>query len=80
MAIPILLREGGVLLAVPSDYVLAHLLLEAQTADEFSMLGPSKLIQSNLLEEDESGIEQRLDVTCRFLLLDVSNDSLPEGV
>ena len=77
MAIPIMLRDGGILLAIPSDYLLAHQLLEAQSADEFSMLGPSKLIQSNLLEEDESGAEQRLDVVCRFLLLDVSNDCLP---
>ena len=77
MTIPVLLREEGVLLAIPSDFVSAHNLLEAQSADDFSMLGPSKLLQAALLEEDESGVERRLDDICRCLLLDVSNDCLP---
>jgi len=57
MAIPILNRSGGLMLAIPSNYLAPHVLIDGALADESSMLGPSKEFSCIFLEEDETGGE-----------------------
>ena len=76
MAIPILNRDGGVLLGIPSAYILPHALLEAAGTDDSSLLGPSKEVEAFLLEEDEDGNERQLEFAKRFLVVDFSNQVL----
>ena len=76
MAIPILPREGGLLIAIPTNYLAPHVLLDAATGEEGSLLGPSKDIVSQFLEEDESGVEQNLDSPGTFLALDVADSAV----
>ena len=76
MAIPVISRDAGFLLAIPSGYVLPHALVEAADSTDDNLLGPSKEMSGPLLEEDEDGTEHVLADPCRFLLVDVSNDAL----
>ena len=76
IAIPILSRDGGVLLGIPTSYILPHALLEAVSSDDTGLLGPSKEIKAFLLEEDEDGNEQQLEFDSSFLAVDFSNEVL----
>ena len=76
MAVPILSRTGGMLLSVPVGYITPHALLDASIADESALLGPSQEFRCFMLEEDESGVERRLDSIGNFLALDVSDGIL----
>ena len=73
MAIPILSRPGGMLLAVPAGYISPHVLLDAAFADETTLLGPSQEFKCFMIEEDEHGGEHRLDEAGSFLAIDVSD-------
>jgi hypothetical protein len=73
MAIPILSRPGGMLLAVPAGYILPYVLLDAAFADETTLLGPSQEFKCFMIEEDEQGGEHRLDEAGSFLAIDVSD-------
>lgn len=76
MAIPILNRSGGLMLAIPSNYLSPHVLIDGAFADESSMFGPSKDFSCNFLEEDETGGEHRLDTPGHFLAVDVTDSAL----
>ena len=77
MAIPVLLRESGILLAIPADYVLPHTLTDAAiVSDEDALFGPSKEFTAPLLEEDEQGNEFATGLEARFLVVDLSNEAL----
>ena len=76
MAIPLMNRDGGLLLAVPSGYLTPHALLEAMSGEETGLLGPSCEFVAPLLEEDEEGNEVRLEATSRFLAADFSDEVL----
>ena len=56
MAIPVLPREGGMLLAVPDGFLSNDALLDASAAEDADILGPSRDFVAPLLEEDESGL------------------------
>ena len=77
VAIPILNRSGGLMLAIPSNYLAPHALIDGALADESSMLGPSKEFSCTFLEEDETGGEYRLDAPGYFLAIDVTDSALP---
>jgi len=77
MSIPVMSREGGILLAIPSDYIIPHALLEsAVSPDEDSLLGPSAEFEASLLEEDEEGNVERVPAKSRYLAIDFSDDIL----
>ena len=77
MAIPILLRENGILLAVPSGYLREEILkASADEEDDQSFFGPYKEFTSSLVEEDEQGEEYKLGLESPFMVLDLSSAAL----
>ena len=77
VCIPIMSREGFFLLAVPSDFFKNEVLQEAMPGlDEGNALGPSQELTGFLLEEDEAGVEHKIEVPTKFLLLDVNDNAL----
>ena len=77
MAIPLLVRDGGILLAIPSSYILPHALTDGQMeSDESLLFGPSKEFSAPLIEEDDDGSEKRLEEQCRFLVVDLTEAAL----
>ena len=76
LAIPVLNREGGLLLVLPQDYLLPHALIDAAVGDELSLIGPSISIAGPMLEEDENGMERQISVEGRFLFVDFRDEVL----
>lgn len=76
MAIPVLPRAGGFLLAVPDGYFANDVILEAALSEEGEVLGPSSDMSAPLLEEDDSGFEVAIGYEAKFLLIDVSDAAL----
>lgn len=57
MAIPVLPREGGLLLAVPLKFFSDDSLLHAGLGvDDALLLGPSKEFSANLIQEDDGSL------------------------
>ena len=77
LAIPVLSREGGLLLAVPDEYFLPSALSEAvESTDDALLLGPSRSFTGALLEEDEMGAEMKVDLPTPFLVIDVADSAI----
>jgi hypothetical protein len=76
MAIPVLPREGGMLLAVPDGFLSNDALLDASAAEDADILGPSRDFVAPLLEEDESGLEVPVGVDAPFCVIDVTDGVL----
>ena len=49
MAIPVLPREGGLLLALPEGFLSNDALLDARTAEDADILGPSRDFMAPML-------------------------------
>lgn len=62
------------LLMIPDDFLDADVLLDAMTADEGGLLGPSKTFSSGLCEEDDDLRIIPLGRTCEVLVVDVSDE------
>ena len=77
MAIPVLPREGGFLLALPDGFLTTDAILEAALSDDDDVLGPSGDMTAPLLEEDASGLEVGIGLEAKFLLIDVNDGALP---
>ena len=69
-ALPILSRSGGLLLAVPQKAIDENLLIAGMQPDEDSLVGPNKLMEAPLLEEEEGGVVKTVKRACKFFLVD----------
>ena len=75
-ALPILSRAGGLLLALPQHAVDENVLLNGMQPDDNSMVGPNKLREAPLYEEEEGGNLKLVKRACKFFLVDFSDDVL----
>ena len=55
LCMPLMTRQGGLLLAVPFAAFDQQALLDGLTDEESGMIGPNKMMESDLLAEDEEG-------------------------
>lgn len=65
------------LLMIPDEFIDADVVLDALTADETSLIGPSKTFSSGLCEEDDDLRVLPLGRNCEVLVVDVSDEVLP---
>ena len=75
-ALPILSRAGGLLLALPQHAVDENVLLTGMQPDENSIVGPNKLMEAPLYEEEEGGNLKLVRRSCKFFLIDFIDDVL----
>ena len=54
-ALPLLPRDGGLMLALPSKALADSVLNEGQEADDQAIVGPSHSCTASLIEEGEGG-------------------------
>ena len=73
-AIPVISRVGGVLLAVPVDFLPADALVTGLNATAETVLGPSMTVEVPAIEEDDAGDEIEADLTIPVLLVDFLRD------
>lgn len=76
IAIPLLPRQGGLLLAVPVHYLFSDSLLDGGLGTEDSILGPSREFVAPLIEEDDEGGEALVGIDASFLVVDVTDGVL----
>ena len=77
-AVPLELRLGGLLLAMPLDVIAHHVLDVGLEGAEDSMIGPGHTFVVDLIEESEDGQSTfSLGVLQRILVVDVNDDILP---
>ena len=72
-AVPIAVRHGGILLALPEDTFTSEALAAGQAADDEAVIGPSTVLSLELLEEDEDGMVQRTGFAVSTLCVDLSD-------
>ena len=72
-AVPIAVRHGGILLALPEDTFTSEDLAAGQAADDEAVIGPSTVLSLKLLEEDEDGMVQRTGFAVSTLCVDLSD-------
>lgn len=75
-ALPLLSRSGGLLLALPQKALDENVLISGMQPEEGSMVGPNKLLESPLFEEEEGGGEKVVKNSCKFFLVDFSDEVL----
>ena len=75
-ALPILSRAGGILLAVPQNAIDENLLIAGMQPDADTLVGPNKLMEAPLLEEEEGGTIQTVKNACKFFLVDFNDEAL----
>ena len=75
-ALPLLQRNGGLLLAVPIDFLSEEALLDAAADGHDGLLGPSRYFEAPLLEEDEHGVVVQTKYVQNFLAIDVLDVAL----
>ena len=76
--LPILQRAGGFLAAVPNDFLSDELLLDSAADGHEGVLGPSKVFEALLMEEDEQGNVVTTDYVNSFLVVDILDVALKE--
>lgn len=74
--LPIMKRQGGLLVAVPLNAVDSDKLVDEMTSEGDGLLGPSKSFTTELTAEEEEGAVAYLGVSCRFMVIDFSDDIL----
>ena len=74
--IPVAKRRGGVLLAVPQGFIPDRELELGMKAAEEAMVGPSRLLTVQGVEEDDSGAEVPSEVELNVMLVDFSTSVL----
>ena len=72
-AVPIAVRQGGILLALPENTFSGEALAAGQTADDDAVIGPSTVLGLELLEEDDDGMVQRTGFVVSTLCVDLSD-------
>lgn len=75
-AVPVAVRSGGILLAIPVDAYASEALAAGQTAEDDAILGPSTILSIELLEEDENLAVQPTGVEVGVLVADFSDGIL----
>ena len=74
LALPILSRQGGILLCVPRGVISEDLLIDSlQGTDDDAFLGPSKGVEAHLIEEDDNGQLVQLAQKVNCLVVDFSD-------
>ncbi len=77
-ALPILQRAGGFLAAVPNDFLSDELLIDSAADGHEGTLGPSKVFEALLMEEDEQNNVVTTDYVNSFLVVDILDAALLE--
>ena len=76
LCVPIKVRSGGLLLALPYAALDQQVLLDGIQATDESILGPNKLLEASLMGEDEEGEITQLALRCRYYVVDFKDDIL----
>ena len=74
LAVPILSREGGYLLAIPLDFLPSDVLVGGLNLEEDGVVGPSMTLEVPAVEEDEVGEEVETGTMITVLLVDFTRD------
>ena len=74
--LPLMVRPGGMLLAVPQTVLSESSMLDAALGDESSYLGPSQEFSADLIAETDDGQEVALGVRQEFIAIDVTDKAL----
>ena len=73
---PLMVRAGGLLVALPYAAVDQQVLLDGLTDEEFGMIGPNKMMEADMLAEDDEGNVNKTGRKCRFYVIDFTDDVL----
>ena len=76
LALPLMVRDGGFLLAVPYGAFDQQVLLDGLAEDADGEVGPNKLFESGLTAEAEDGSVQDLQKNCKFYVVDLKDEML----
>lgn len=69
-AVPLHVRRGGLLLAIPLEVLSDRLVRAGANADDQQLFGPSTLMRAELVEETEEGSLQSVGTEVEFLVID----------
>ena len=72
-ALPLMNRNGGMLLALPSHAIADASLLDAGLQEDDGLLGPSREFSADLVAEDDAGAEVSLGIRQEFIVADFSD-------
>ena len=75
--IPVMERDGGILLALPVTFLPQEWVQLGQSGDAEAIFGPSIETKVQAMEEDEAGQEVPLDIEIPCLLMDFNLSVLP---
>ena len=75
-ASPLILRRGGLMLALPIGVIRDDLLLQPIGAGEEEMIGPSRTFEVELTDEDEQGSVFHTGIRADVLVIDFTDDIL----
>ena len=75
--VPLILREGRVLAAIPSGFLDASLISAGQAGAASAIVGPSREVSVGTLEEEEEGALVPNEQMCTVLLVDFSEEVFP---
>lgn len=76
LALPLMVRDGGFLVAVPYGAFDQQVLLDGLADDADGDVGPNKLFESGLTAEAEDGSLLDLQKNCKFYVVDLKDDML----
>ena len=77
LLIPVMSRSGGLLCAIPENFLATGVLLDGLSSAEGALLGPSRSFESEMLVEDEfTGQISVIEAVGRFLVLDLDDSCL----
>ena len=76
LAIPLMVRDGGFLVAVPYEAFDQQVLLDGLADDADGDVGPNKLFESTLTSEAEDGSLVEMEKTCKFYVVDLKDEML----
>ena len=77
LLIPVMSRSGGMLCAIPENFLATGVLLDGLSSAEGALLGPSRSFEAEMLVEDEfTGQVSVLEAPGMFLVLDLDDSCL----
>lgn len=77
LLIPVMSRDGGMLVAIPENFIATGALMDALSSTDGALLGPSRSFEAEMLVEDEfTGQVSVLEAAGRFLILDIDDSCL----
>ena len=77
LAIPILSRQDGLLLAIPSDSLPPEVIYPAEPPPPRALIGPENEVFVQAASDDDAGLEKPLDYQIACLLVDFDTAVLP---